>query len=277
MKFALFPSIQKELSVTKRGFSLVEVILAAAVFGMLTTALVGAYLYGEESTQLAGNRARAALYAQEGLEALRNIRDTNVGSMSAGVFGLATTSNRWVFAGTSDTNGIFTRQITIGFVGTKRWVATSSVTWQQNGQRAGLVEMTTRLSKWTAVQPTAGNSLVVSTSGAHTNSLDTTQVQGITLQNIDDTNITISTMTLSWSGGSAAARTNDITINGTSVWAGTGTSGQVLDIVDVPLASGAAATPITSITFKKSMTGTLLTLTFTMSDGSSTTTPAIAL
>ncbi|EKD76163.1 MAG: hypothetical protein ACD_43C00207G0001, partial [uncultured bacterium] len=46
------------LTTNSKGFSLVEVMLASAVFALLVTALVGAYLYGEEATALAGHRAR---------------------------------------------------------------------------------------------------------------------------------------------------------------------------------------------------------------------------
>ena len=75
------------LSLSK-GFSLVEVILSSAVFALLVTALVGAYLYGQESTALAGNRARAVMLAEEGLEATRNIRDGGFNDLGVGIHGL---------------------------------------------------------------------------------------------------------------------------------------------------------------------------------------------
>lgn len=131
-----------------KGFSLVEVILASAVFVLLVTALVGAYLYGEESTALAGNRARAVLLAEEGLEAARNIRDAQYSNLANGTYGLAISGNQWVFLGAQDVTGIFTRQINISQVTATRKDVTVSVTWQQNPQRTGSVVLTTRITKW---------------------------------------------------------------------------------------------------------------------------------
>ncbi len=127
-----------------------EVLLSVAVFGLLTTALVGAYLYGEEATMLAGNRARANLLAEEGLEAVRNIRDPAYANLTDGTYGLTTAGNQWNLSGASDTNGIFTRQVVISTVDTKRKSVTANVTWQQNPQRTGSVSLVTRLTNWIA-------------------------------------------------------------------------------------------------------------------------------
>lgn len=133
----------------RQGFSLVEVILASSIFALMITAFVGAYLYGEEATSLAGRRARAVLLAEEGLEATRNIRDAGFANLIDGQHGLSTAGNQWSFSTTTqDVQDIFTRQVTIGTVDTKRKIATSTVTWQQNQQRGGSVTLVTRLTNW---------------------------------------------------------------------------------------------------------------------------------
>ncbi|MDP2656078.1 MAG: prepilin-type N-terminal cleavage/methylation domain-containing protein [bacterium] len=147
MKYEQSQLIQKGWSTT-RGFSLVEVILASAVFVLLVTALVGAYLYGQEATALAGSRARATMLAEEGLEAVRNIRDSTFNSLTDGTYGLSVTSNQWIMSGTEDVSGIFTRQITISTVDADRKAVVSAVTWPQNDQRTGSVVLTTRLTNW---------------------------------------------------------------------------------------------------------------------------------
>lgn len=131
-----------------RGFSLVEVILASSVFVLLVTALIGAYLYGQESTSFAGSRARAVMLAEEGLEAMRSIHDSSFCDLTAGTYGLTTTGNQWNLSGSSDTIDIFTRQVIISSVDSKRKTVTSNVTWQQNPQRTGLVSIVTRLASW---------------------------------------------------------------------------------------------------------------------------------
>lgn len=152
------------LATKQPGFSLVEVILSSAVFGLLVTALVGAYLYGQESTTLAGNRARATLLAEEGLEAVRNIRDPAFVNLTDGTYGLTTTSNQWNLSGSSDTNGIFTRQVIVSSVDSKRKSVTANVTWQQNPQRTGTVSLATRLTNWIAAG--SGNWALATSSGS---------------------------------------------------------------------------------------------------------------
>ena len=153
-----------------RGFSLVEVILAGAVFILLVTAFIGAYLYGQESTAFAGNKARAAMLAQEGLEAVRNIRDAGYVNLTDGTFGLTTTGNQWNLAGSSDTTDIFIRQMTISSVDAKRKNVVATVTWQQHPQRAGSVQLTTYLTNWIAQAGLgASTCLIFCTSNGYTN------------------------------------------------------------------------------------------------------------
>lgn len=145
----------KDLSAIKQlGFSLVEVILSTAVFVLLVTALAGVYLYGQESTAMAGNRARAVMLAEEGVEAARNIRDQSFSNLVDGTYGLTTTGNQWNLSGSQDTTDIFTRKITISSIDSKRKSLTSNVTWQQNPQRSGSVDVSTRLINWQSTAPT---------------------------------------------------------------------------------------------------------------------------
>ncbi len=158
MKREQSQSIQKEQLATKKsqsrffskGFSLVEVVLATAIFSLLVTAFVGAYLYGQEATMLAGSRARAGMLAEEELEAARNIRDAAYSNLvnSAGT-GLSTAGSQWGFSGSSDLSDIFTRQMIISSVDPFRQSVTTNVTWQQNAQRAGATSLVTRLTNWT--------------------------------------------------------------------------------------------------------------------------------
>ena len=136
---------------TQQGFSLVEVILATSVFALLVTALVGAFLYGQEATALAGNRARAIMLAEEGLEATRNIRDASFANLTDGNHGLSTSGNQWSFSGTSDVSDIFTRQIVISTVDSERKSVTANITWQQNPQKTGSVSTVTYLTDWLAI------------------------------------------------------------------------------------------------------------------------------
>ncbi len=152
MKHEILQSMKKEWLNTNKGIALVEIILATSIFALLITTLVGAFLYGQESTALAGQRSRATFLAEEGLEAVRNIRDEGdvgeFGDLTAGTHGLAISSDEWTFSGSSDTTGIFTRDIEIVDVDSFTKNIISTVTWQQNQQRTGSVELTSRFTDW---------------------------------------------------------------------------------------------------------------------------------
>ncbi len=132
----------------RKGFSLVEVLLASVIFGIFVATFVSAYLYGEEATMLAGNRARATFLAEEGVEAVRNIRDAGFSNLTDGVHGISTSGNQWSFSGSQDVNGIFTRTVTVAPIDSKRKNVTVNVTWQQNAQRTGTVSLVSRLTNW---------------------------------------------------------------------------------------------------------------------------------
>lgn len=135
-------------SITKPGFSLIEAVLAVSIFALLVTAFAGAYIYGKESTALAGARVRANLLAEEGLEASRSIRDGAFTNLTDGNHGLSSLSGTWNFSGASDINEIFTRQIVISSIDANTKQIVSNVSWQQNLQRTGQASLTTRLTNW---------------------------------------------------------------------------------------------------------------------------------
>lgn len=147
MKREQSQSIQKGWQTT-RGFSLVEVVLSSALFVLFITALIGAFLYGEESTMLSGNRSRAVMLSEEGLEATRNIRDAAFSNLAAGTYGVTTTGNQFNLSGSSDTSGLFTRTVAISSVDSNRRLITSTSIWQQNPQRSGSSALVTYLTNW---------------------------------------------------------------------------------------------------------------------------------
>jgi hypothetical protein len=128
----------------------VEVIIASSIFAMMVTTFVGALLYGQEAFALGGNRTRAVLLAEEGLEAARNLRDAGFGNIPDGTYGLAVSGGTWLLSGSADVTGLFTRYLNIASVDAKRKTVTSTVTWQQNAQRTGSVSLVTRLTNWIA-------------------------------------------------------------------------------------------------------------------------------
>lgn len=130
------------------GFSAVEALLATALFALIAVAISGSLIYGQQSGTLAHDRIQAALLADEGLEAVRSISDDSFTNLTDGTYGLQISGNQWVFSGSSDSSGVFTRQVTIATVDASRKNITSTVTWQETPQRTGTVAMETRFTAW---------------------------------------------------------------------------------------------------------------------------------
>jgi Tfp pilus assembly protein PilV len=131
--------------------SLVEVLLAVAIFAVLSTGIIGAIIYGQESTAIAGARERAVKIAEEGIEAVRNIRDSGYSNLPAdGTYGLTISGGIWILAGSSDTTDIFTRTVTLGTIDSRTRNITVNVTWPQTIQRSGSISVNTYLTDWTS-------------------------------------------------------------------------------------------------------------------------------
>lgn len=134
----------------EKGIGLVEAILALGLFAMVLASTVGIYLYGQESSYLAGKRQKALFLAEEGLEASRNMRDNSFTSLIVGSYGISASNTNWSFVASSDTDGFYTRQISITDIDSKRKAVTSTVSWIQNGQRSGTISLSEILTNWSA-------------------------------------------------------------------------------------------------------------------------------
>ncbi|MBI4034751.1 hypothetical protein HY380_02530 [Candidatus Saccharibacteria bacterium] len=137
------------------GFSLVEIMLAVFIFGLLGFIIASALIYGRESTFNGGQRNRAAMLANEGLEAVRNLARADFANLSAynnGVdYYLTTTNNRWNLITTpSMIDNTFNRTIVLadGPNGSRR--VTVNVSWSVNPVRDGTVASSTYIANWQA-------------------------------------------------------------------------------------------------------------------------------
>jgi prepilin-type N-terminal cleavage/methylation domain-containing protein len=256
------------------GFSLIEVLLAVALFGLILTGFVGAFIYGQQSTALAGARSRAVFLAEEGLEAVRNIRDEDFVNLIDGTYGLAISGNQWNFSGNSDTSDIFTREIEIATIDDDRKLVISKISWQQNLQRLGEISLQTYLTNWQAVVSIAADNLNVDIFGVGL-AKGNKNVTGITLENSGDTDITISQIIVSWTNAPNKNKSKKIIIDSSTVWQGSENSGEVLDIDDFTITAGVVA-PL-ELRFSKKMKGAVLGVTLIMLDSSTQTISGINL
>lgn len=141
-------SIKRGCCNTKKGFSLVEAMLAISVFGLLVTVLSGVLIYGQRSSRSGSDRQKATFLAEEGLEAVRNIRDEDFSALVDGQYGLEVSSGQWVLSGTSDESENYTRTIIISSVDADRKQIVSRVEWEDDSGAVKRSELSTYLSYW---------------------------------------------------------------------------------------------------------------------------------
>ena len=123
-------------------------LLTISIFAILAGILFSGPLYSEEALMRSGNRSRAVNIAEEGLEAVRNIRDSNYALLAPGSYGLSKDSGSWTLSGSSDTVGIFTRQIQINEISANTSEIISTVSWQWKDSDRNTLSLTTYLTRW---------------------------------------------------------------------------------------------------------------------------------
>ena len=142
------------LSKLKKGFSLLELVLAIAIFALSSVATGYLIIDANAATDANSKKVTATLLAREGIEAVRSIRDASgfsaISGANSGTHGLAFSSTTWAFASTSDVSadGVYTRVITLG-VGSdaKTEIATSTVS-AISGSRTIATTLVTQFTAW---------------------------------------------------------------------------------------------------------------------------------
>ncbi len=165
------------------GMSVVEVILAAALFILFATAAAIGVIGGLNANRQSGEYAVATQYAAEGIEAVRSIKNQSFTNLvnSAGTGIIRNAGNLWEFSGTNNTfdSSRYTRVMKVESVSrdaapplgnivspggtldgdTKK--ITSTVSWNYNSVLADSVILTTYLSDWIEPLSTTGDGILV--------------------------------------------------------------------------------------------------------------------
>lgn len=119
---------------SRKGQSLVEAIAAIAMVALVATALVGLSVGALRTSTISRNRSRAVSYAQEGMEAIRSIRDRNYNELPTGTgsYKLFWAGDHWEAQLGTEILGGFNRSFTVSQVGTgKLWIKLS-VQWKDS-------------------------------------------------------------------------------------------------------------------------------------------------
>lgn len=136
----------------ERGQSLLELIIAVGIFAIVVSVLafltIGSYAPG----RLAQEITEAVFMTEEGIEAVRSIRDSSWDALTEGPHGLAISGNNWIFQGIQEdvswqlNDG--QRIIYVESLGPDRKKITSQVIWKFTETRPQKVELTTYLTNW---------------------------------------------------------------------------------------------------------------------------------
>ncbi len=150
-------------SINHKGFSLIEMLLAMMVFGLFATAVFGVALDTSQRDAKVELENQVLAYAQEGLEAVRNMRDRNYLLVTNGDHGLKLENDVWSFIAAPETiDAFYERTITVDDVyrdGTGAIAAvgtfdpdtrkiTSTVNWDYNGIFSRSTSLVMYLSNW---------------------------------------------------------------------------------------------------------------------------------
>lgn len=132
------------------GFSSLEVLLAIGLFALIITGLFGGALLSQEGAFIGGQRGRAVLLAEEGLEAARHIRgQQGFQALPAGSHGLTALADRWQLSGSSDLVGVFVRELSIRDLEPELKEVTATIRWPAGSNNPRSYSLSTELTNWT--------------------------------------------------------------------------------------------------------------------------------
>lgn len=252
------------LKLSNRGFSLVEILLASALFALVSFGLISTFLYAQNATAYATNRLRAIQYAESGLEAVRDLRNADFDNLVDGTYGITTSSGSWAFSGSSDSFDLMTREITISTISTDIKHISSSVTWGGIYGRTGLVNLGTRLTNWRQLGCVDQSASFVVDYSNYAYANGNTNLVDITISNTDQNcPVEITDIVMTWDG---ASNLEEIEINGGNVWLGAVSTGQNADIVDTTIFSTDGDVSSTYI-FGGNVKNKVKTITYYLGDG----------
>ncbi len=270
----------------KKGLSIIEVIIATSIFVILVSAIVPLYIGGYDTSIRDTSKLQADMLVQQGLEAVRSIRDQNFSNLTNGDHGLTRAGGYWAFNGTQDTVGKFTRVVNVtdatrnaacalGGIKTDVYTkqVTVTVTWNYTTGSVGQESVKEYLANWMERGgcEEAAN-LLIDLSGAYLSS-DEHRVAGITLQNMGNVPITIDKVKGEWDNG---AKIEEVKMASNIVWKynntgsprGRQSSGVELDVTNVVLPAHSGIISLDHFFFTEEMEHADFTFYVTMIDGS---------
>jgi hypothetical protein len=136
----------------KKGFSIIEVILAGSILALIVFGIVSAWLYGEHALIKSGDTGRGVAIASEGIEIMRNLRDFDYDTLQDGTYALTNNGSGWaLIPNEKEIIGVYKRFLTIDSDGASKRNITSTVEWTNVDGTPGVISSSTILTNWQQV------------------------------------------------------------------------------------------------------------------------------
>lgn len=250
------------------GQSLMEILFAMTIF--LVGVVTVNYLVFDAQSALQKNTdfTVAYLLAEEGIEAMRTIRDHSFSDVETGTYGLEFNDLLWtVSEQPTDVTSKYSRSITVVDIDSHLKKIVSLVVWTDEQSTQKQVKLVTYLSNWRGSSGDAA-SLAVDTSNAYIGT-STNELAGVTLENTGVNPITITGIKVQYENVYVL---HEIHINGIPVYLVPmelgSNSGDMIDIEDYTVPPSSGEHLLEPILFNGAMTGTDFLITFRFSDES---------
>lgn len=145
--------MKKVSSITKKAFSSVEVLLAIATFSLVIVGIGGSISYILQNGVFFSNKNKAIYLAEEGIEAIRAIRNEEFSNLQDGEYGINIENNKWVLIPTQSVTDGFVRRIRITTIDQNTREVESIVQWEKETGGVNNVSLATTLTNWLRVVP----------------------------------------------------------------------------------------------------------------------------
>jgi hypothetical protein len=276
----------------RKGQSIVEIVIAVGLFTLILSSVVVLYLGVFKTNLRDAEKLQADMYLQQGLEAVRSIRDFSFANLTNGTHGLTRTNGYWEFSGASDVQGQFTRTVLVedvqrsgaslvtnadclvvasgGLTDNKEKKITTTITWNLE-TAATSVSTIEYINKWTDQSGCDESSWLTVDTSTVTLAAGNRQIEGIDVENTGASDITIASLVPTWEND---ANITEVKMGNSTIWKSTGgyspagaqVSGVELDVTDYLLSPTGGTPEINKIRFDGSMEDIAFTLLFKMDD-----------
>lgn len=231
----------------KSGFSLVEILLSISIFSIFTIGITYLSLDTLSRDAKVALNNEALLYAQEGLEATRNIRDKSFLEITNGDHGLNLSNGTWSFdLAPENIENFYQRTITVSDVyrndegsidsngnvfdpDTKK--IESEVSWIQNGIIPRSITLTQYMSNWRA-----DDWLITTCTEFSDGTFENTEVVNLPAPPIDNCGVALTGIEVGssfFSYSDVGKHGSDVDLDGNYVYLATNDANKGLNIIDV--------------------------------------------